>query len=473
MSKRLLVAAGAVAIGMLGFTASTHAGTIYGSQDKVENGCIAPIPFFVLQDCSYDGSNYQGFYGDFGPQSWIGPMAGENYFLSGESASGEQKRIPVGGDLVITGSGAGASIAGTIDIGAGERISACSQADICTESWDSISHAVPSTGETSAVANSAGGFDYTFSSLGQPVELVPCVGYFFPAGGGLCDWAFGRDGFNFAAQTFPSVTPSIPYAGGAWKSNQLTGCVAPNVCGPLDDTPGLATLEGGFAPFQRNDGIQTTATMVNYSCVPGIIDADCNSNVTFGADQIMDPPGPPKPPGWTEGNPSFENLHLQVSTNGAGTILSINALATQEYSLLSFHPSQPDSWGGHGLDLSGIRSASRGVAGHNDIQIDKKNAMSVVIYGSAGFDVSTIDSDGLEFGPGEFTLAPTTANPNHSGGHIADTDGDGYADLTVHFASNDSDLRCGKRETNLRGTSDGVPFILSIQTNGIGKACDI
>ncbi|MFW2404295.1 MAG: hypothetical protein ACN4GT_05965 [Gammaproteobacteria bacterium] len=469
MITRLLTGISLIAVGVFGFVTMSNAAPIFGSQSKVENGCISPIPFFVGQDCSYDGSNPLLFYTD-GP-TYIGPIAAESYYLPGESAGGEgdPKRLGISGDLVVDGAG---TISGTITIAAGERISACSQSDSCTETWDAINHTIPATAATSAGVNSAGGMDYTYSSIGYPVPLEPCVPYFFPAGGGLCDWNVGRDGFNFAAQLFPSVTPSIPFAGGAWKTNQLTGCTpGQHGCGPLTDTPGVTTLEGGFSPFQRNDGIQTTATMVNYSCVPNGPAGDCNGNVTFGASEIVDPPGPPRPPGWTEGNPAYENLHLKVSTNAAGTIIACEAVWVQEYSLISFIQTQPGSWGGGTLNCSGIKALARGAEGPADIQIDKKNILGVVIYGDAGFDVTTIDPASLQLGPGEFTLAPTTGGLKHAGGHIADTNGDGFDDLTGHFPSDESDVRCGLNNTPLRGTSDGVPFVVDVLTNGIGKAC--
>jgi hypothetical protein len=305
----------------------------------------------------------------------------------------------------------------------------------------------------------------------MPVPLDPCFPHFFPAGGGECDWAIGRDGFNFTAQLFPSVTPSIPFAGGAWKTNQLTFCVGgQHGCGPITNTSGVHSLEGGFAGFQRNDGIQTTATMVNYNCVAGPA-GDCNGNVTFGADQIPNLPGPPLPPGWTEGNPAYENLHLKVSTNSHGTIIACEAIWTQEYSLITFISSQPGSWGGGTLTCSGIRAVAK-PGGSPDIQIDKKNILSVVIYGSAGFDVTTIDPDSLLLGSGEFTLAPTLGGLKHPRGHIKDTDKDGFDDFQGHFPSHESDLRCGENQTPLRGTSDGVPFVASLTINGVGKGCD-
>jgi hypothetical protein len=320
--------------------------------------------------------------------------------------------------------------------------------------------------------NTANGMTYEYSSLGMPGPLDPCVPYFFPAGGGNCDWAIGRDGFNFAAQLFPSVTPSIPYAGGSWKTNQLTFCVGgQHGCGPITNTSGVHTLEGGFAGFQRNDGIQTTATMVNYNCVPGIIDGDCNGNVTFGADQIPNLPGPPLPPGWTEGNPAYENLHMKVSTNDLGAIIACEAIWTQEYSLISFISSQPGSWGGGTLTCSGIRAEAKPNSGTPNIQIDKKNTLPVTIFGSATFHVSTIPYSSLQLGPGEFTLAPTLGGTTHPGHDLEDTNGDTYPDLVAHFASNESDLRCGENQTSLRGTSDGVPFVVSLLIKGIGKAC--
>jgi hypothetical protein len=478
MKHKLIAAAGTLAIGMLGFAASTQAAPIYGSQSKVENGCIIPIPFFVGQDCSYDGSNPGGFYFDI-PQAYIGPMAGESYYLPGESAgvidTGAAKRLGISGDLVVDGAG---TISGTIDIAAGERISACTQADVCTESWDSISHTVPSTAATSAAVNTAGGMTYEYSSLGMPVPLEPCVGYFHPSGNGLCDWAIGRDGFNFASQLFPSVTPSIPYAGGAWKTNQANfanpACIGgQHGCGPITDTAGVTTQEGGFAAIQRNDGIQTTATMVNYNCVPGIIDGDCNANVNFGGAN----PKPPGPPGgnWTEGSPDYENLHMKVSTNASGTIIACEAVWVQEYSLIGPPiptSMQPDSWGGGTLNCSGIRAGTVSAPdGYKKVQVNKKNLVPVVIYGAVGFDVSTIDDDSLRFGAGDYSIAPTTGAIAHHITHGEDVDGDGFEDLVAHFHSNESGLVCGQNLVALTGTSDGVPFVVDIGIEGHGKAC--
>jgi hypothetical protein len=423
MKKQVLAALGALAVGL---TFQVQAASVTGAQDKLTNGCVSPIGFFVGQDCSYNGSAPFGFgY----PQPFIGPIEGGSFYLPGEAAAGIQKRIGISGDLNIAGVGPGAVLSGTFTVAAGEHVSQCTQTDGCIESWDSVDHVITPKSMFLAAPNSAGGWDYQVSTFGVPAKLDPCVPY-FPY---LCISPFGSPGFNWAAQVFPSVTPSIPYAGSAWvaKGNHAFTTKEPEF--------GI-----GFGP--KNIGTTTTATYNNWNCVPdtGVV-ADCDGAVMQG------------------NTPGIENLQAVVSTNAAGGIIAVTAAVSQEYALLPFFPPsfQPDSWSGNYMDLSGF-----GVdAGYKDVQIDKKNITPIKIYGTAELDVNTIDSGSLLFGPGEFSLDPVLGSPAHANAHITGNV------MTVHMSSEGSDLRCGQDNVKLRGTSGGVPFVLSIGINGVGKAC--
>jgi hypothetical protein len=153
-------------------------------------------------------------------------------------------------------------------------------------------------------------------------------------------------------------------------------------------------------------------------------------------------------------------------------IIACSAAWTQEYSLLSFVPAQPDSWGGGTLNCSGIRAGTLSAPdGYKKVQINKKNIVPVTVYGAVGFDVTTIDDASLRFGGGEYTLNPTVGAIAHNVAHDLDVDSDGFEDLTAHFHSDESDLRCGDNLVPLRGTVDGVPFVVDIGIHGHGKAC--
>ena len=116
MKKQVPAALGALALGL---AFQIQAAPVAGSMDKVSNGCISPIPFFVGQDCSYNGSNPISF----GAISYIGPMAGGLYAkekgrVSWVNPPVKAARVGVTGDLTITGVGPGAVLSGSFSIGA-------------------------------------------------------------------------------------------------------------------------------------------------------------------------------------------------------------------------------------------------------------------------------------------------------------------------------------------------------------------
>jgi hypothetical protein len=444
MKKQVLASLGALALGL---AFQVQAAPVGGSMDKVTNGCISPIPFYVGDDCSYNGAH--PIVGMAGLPSYIGPIAAGSLFEPMGSAAGlANKRLRVDGDLVITGTGNGAMLSGTFSIAAGEHLTDCAQGSWCNESWDSFDHTiVPVALKAPETKNSAGGYDYELTTFGAPDPMLPCVPY-FPFN---CSGYLGKLGFNYAAQVFPSVTPSQFYAGTSW----------------IYPPPGLgfATLDHGETSGTDADSLQavvhaapnlgttTTATIVNWQCEPQDPDnpALCINGALWGV------------------SPGIENLQAKISTNAAGTILNAAFSVSQEFQTLPFgNVPHPDSFEGNYIALSGIEAT-----GQNDVQIDKKNNFNVVIKGSDAFDVRSIDVASLRLGPGLFVetfpgfpqFGPNLGTETHQKAHISG------GDLTAHFASNASDLQCGVDQVKLRGTSDGVPFVVSVRVNGIGKAC--
>jgi hypothetical protein len=450
MKVRNFIAPGLLVIA-LAIASQVQAAPVVGAQSKVENGCVGVFRLFFGFDCSYNGSDPVGvFTGGSTPfNTWIGPIAGPQFFEPGDISDPSDINLPIprkslliSGDLTVDQAG---SLSGFIDIAAGSRLAACGQGCESWESWDNIRHTVPASAPVTVSANLAGGNDYQYSTIGQPVLLTPC-----PPG----PPCFGG---NFSGETFPSSTASISIPGNpliAWAQNLAQD-------GPLVPTPGLSRAEGFPVPFFQNIGIQTSAVVTNYNCIGEVFGSPnpsaCASAITY------------------EGGTSaqYDNMHVAISTNAAGTIISGQAVFAHEYgAILPVIPGFPgaapffsDSWTGGTFTFSNIEVQVRGGEGAK-IQIDKKNILTVVILGSAGFDVTTIDPASLQFG-----TASVTSGPVHDGGHIADVTGDGFADLTGHYASDLSDLRCGERTAFLSGTSGGIAFSLPVRYEGIGKAC--
>jgi len=100
-----------------------------------------------------------------------------------------------------------------------------------------------------------------------------------------------------------------------------------------------------------------------------------------------------------------------------------------------------------------VEISIRSDAGTAAINLASRGLIPVTLLGAADFDVTQIDRSSLRFGP-------DSARPAHkSGGHLADANGDGYADLVSHYWIADS----GISETTVRicvtgWISTGAPF---------------
>ncbi len=100
-----------------------------------------------------------------------------------------------------------------------------------------------------------------------------------------------------------------------------------------------------------------------------------------------------------------------------------------------------------------VEISIRSDAGTAAINLASRGVIPVTLLGAADFDVTQIDRSSLRFGPG-------SARPAHkSGGHLDDSNGDGFPDLVSHYWIAD----CGITETTEQAcvtgrTSTGAPF---------------
>jgi hypothetical protein len=92
-------------------------------------------------------------------------------------------------------------------------------------------------------------------------------------------------------------------------------------------------------------------------------------------------------------------------------------------------------------------------AGTAAINLASRGLIPVTLLGAADFDVTQVNRSSLRFGPG-------SAQPAHkAGGHLADVNGDGYADLVSHYWVADSGLTETSEQACVTGrTSTGAPF---------------
>jgi hypothetical protein len=449
---KFMTTIGASAILALGFMSSAQADPIGGSQNKADNSCFIVWWFFVDADCSYDASRVL-----FTP-NWVGPIKLYGNHLPGGFAAGDdEKRLRYDGDMTVTGnSGAGDIIDATLTVAAGERVGSCGQGGDCLVSWDSVTHTISAAADR-ASANAAGGFTYEVAANTFPLRLQPCVpSFFFPQACNSFGNGFPREGSNFAVEPYPTTTaPPIPPICVAPNPFPPPECFAPLLLNTAwtDPAPvgqGVASFEGGRG--NRNTGTTSSAVVTGYNCTELAAGSDCTTSSTLGSGNPLG------------GSFDFENVLLKVDTNAAGGVISATMSYTQEYVLVV--PFLGDSWDGNIVEMSGFVAVAKPGASP-DIQIDKRNPLSVVIYGTAALDVSSIDISSLSLAGGN----TTAGNEIHGQAHIGDKDGDQIDDLTAHFASNASDLRCGMNEATLSGVSDGVPFTTTVTYNGIGKAC--
>lgn len=99
----------------------------------------------------------------------------------------------------------------------------------------------------------------------------------------------------------------------------------------------------------------------------------------------------------------------------------------------------------------------------NTVNPKSKGVIPVALLGGPDLNLNTVDIASLAFGPGG-------AAAEH-GGHPADVNGDGYADLMLHFRTQDSGIAAGDTEATLKGALiDGTPIAGADVVRTVGKA---
>ena len=308
MNKQLSIAA-ALAAGALGMANTASANVILsGSFDVSENGCTQIALAFAGKDCSSAAGRYTNF-GGAGVffAGWTGPVGNSfGYYTAGSVALGHSPTPGDGkinpaltGDLTITGTGLGATIGGTITMGAATRAGAVGNGTYGVETWSSVVHTLATSVVSAATANGNGGFDYVIGADGLP--------------GAICTVVNPAD--CFTSETGSQTTGADPTT---WSYNGITN---PALLGAAVGVERGATWGG-------NAGTTTTAVLNGYSSSCSVA-ADCaTGTLIWGATGNL-------------GN--WDNLILSVKTDAAGNITSAEGWWTQEY-LIAF--GSPASYSG-------------------------------------------------------------------------------------------------------------------------------
>ena len=81
---------------------------------------------------------------------------------------------------------------------------------------------------------------------------------------------------------------------------------------------------------------------------------------------------------------------------------------------------------------------------HNPINPKSHGLLPVAVLTTRHFDATTVN-------PRSVTLGPQGAREAHNKGHREDVNGDGAADLVLHFRTQETGLQCGETTATLRG----------------------
>lgn len=321
---RKLAVIGAVTASMLGGAVVSKAATtdyaIEGvAAGGVESSCTNIVLAFNNSDCSWAKTRQPSV------PDWSGPSTGAAQYAIGsigddvtyrQQPGDAKQRTPVTGTLTIDDAGTPAdgsddTISGTLVLGAAARNVTTGNNDFALERWTSITHTMAPTPVSFATPNPGGGFTYIIGSKGMPTPRVL------------------RTAAN-PAQCWPSddVPGSLGTVG--WWSGPATG---PDRVGPEgSDVFGAPSGIG-------NKGAQTTAVIAGWSCEDDVIgDTDCTPppdplpplvcvDDIAGNEGSADCSGVPatRPATLLYNNirgPGFDNVILEVVTDGSGAITS-------------------------------------------------------------------------------------------------------------------------------------------------------
>ncbi|MDH3511066.1 MAG: cadherin-like domain-containing protein [Gammaproteobacteria bacterium] len=305
---------------ILAFTQSVYAASsendITGSTSPVDGACVAPLPFFNGEDCSYNESNPTTF-GTF----WLGPISTAGYYPVGQSPfalGGNTDDTPVIGDgkfpvPLLPGSiitiddndtvcDLDDEISGSISLGAATRAFAGGPGTQGEETWGDgdIVFPIPATTVNDAAPNGAGGCDYEIASAGFPPLLQTTNG--------------GTYIFDTDIVENPGAPPED-----SWVASSPVGvaCVTEGNCG----VSVTVSVGGG------------------YSCVenaPGPCEAGPDGGSQFVGTRGV-----------------LENFLIAISTDGNGDITAGTIFANNESKVFNVPPDPFNSWDGPLITFTG------------------------------------------------------------------------------------------------------------------------
>ena len=320
---------GALATGtlILAFTHTVYAAStendLTGSQSVVDGACVAPLPFFNGQDCSYNETNPTSF-----ANHWMGPTATSGYYQVGQSpfALGTVDDTPVVGDnkyavpylagsiITIednnTACDGDDEISGTISLGAATRAFAGGPGEQGEESWGDgdIIFPLPAQAVDAATPNGAGGCDYEIASAGFPPLLQSTKGETYIYDVDIV--AKPPDGPAVLGPTEDSWVASAPVG---------MACGTEGNCGVSVDV----TIGGGWSCTDNTGGAG--------ACAMGV-----DGGAHFGG---------------TRG--TLETVLISVSTDGNGDITAGSIFANNESKVFTVPPDPFNSWDGPVLTFTG------------------------------------------------------------------------------------------------------------------------
>jgi len=468
-------------------SADTTTQAISGSQAAQENGCVDAIGIFTKNDCSYNGINrwvgpivtydpdisgwteedtpavVDAYVTDRPDRLWIGPLANQMYYATGDSpisnstapAVGDNKvALGLSGQLSIddndTADGADDLISGVIAIAAGTRNVLTGQGDDSRveESWSAFTQTLAPTAVDSAVANGLGGFDYVIASRGMPDRLQPY---------GLNDQAYPSE-----IASSPIVTPD---AAPGWAAPESQGRSVTNFeCVPESPTPVDVTwnsrrnrlrigshLGADCAdPASNNVGATTTGEFTDWVCIHNDSTKTCPNN---GA--IL---------GVASGDPGYQNLLIAVSTDAEGNIVASNAFYAHQFQVLQFlfaFSTPYEGWDGGELTMAGTGPVVVADAeAQSTMNVKSNGVVPVVLYSNDSLDATQVTN--ISFGPAAVGIA-------HKAAHTSDENGDGIDDLVMHFKQKETGIACGDTSAILNAeTAGGLPFTATASVSLVG-----
>jgi len=422
----------------IGVQAAQIRNSITGNLSLAENACVSPISIFLnpAKICNYSGgpANFVeasaalqagpldsgGFYTDTfsAPPFVLSTQTGvddngvplNTYLVNNGSVPSDGKVLtPLSGLLTIDDGGDGFgdtndTISGTIVLGPGARIastgSSLAGAKSVVEQWTSVTHTLPATTVSSAVANGGGGFNYVLGEAGFPGPLCTGMGG-NPAGVGDCfpsergwdpntteldsPWNVVNGGNGFNYEIGVGGGPEI-LSYGIPDFNFLAP--GPNVGGATTAVPnGLVCTDTGLDPAEAGDPADTLT--------------DCqDSAIAWGAVGTVGA-------GTGKLNAGFDNLVLTISTDATGAITTAQAYYTMEYVIIG---ASDNSWVGGGLNFTGVL-APLCVAGPDPFTvIDDATAQTLDVLANDSCDgalVQVVDNGVDDFMPDKGATAAT------------------------------------------------------------------